>query len=261
MLKFKFSAWLALAAATALLTPQVSEAQRRGGWGWGGGGWGGGGWGGNNWGIGMGSPYYGGYGGYGSGWGYGYPYRGGYYGGYGYGGPTYSAYSYPYGYGNYYGSPYVYGSTPYGSTPYYDTTMSGTYGYGGQGYITPASYQQSFYPSGAQQQMPQDSNAAMIEVRMPADAELLVDGKRTQQTGPTRLFVTPPLTPGKTFTYELTVKRTGDAVGQTREVQVQPGQRAVVDLTQPAGNQNNNPQNRQIQESTPNNPTNPGPPK
>ena len=30
MVKFKFAAWLALAAAAALLTPQVSEAQRRG---------------------------------------------------------------------------------------------------------------------------------------------------------------------------------------------------------------------------------------
>ena len=77
MLKFKFSAWLALAAATALLTPQVSEAQRRMGWG--------GGWGpswGNNWG--WGNYYSPGYGlGYG---GYGYPYRGTYYGGYGWGG-------------------------------------------------------------------------------------------------------------------------------------------------------------------------------
>src|SRR2546421_257273 len=78
MLKFKFSAMLGLVAVAALLllTPQVSEAQRRGGGGRGG--WGGNSWGGSGWGISIGSPGYG----YGSGYGYGgYPYYGGY-GGY-----------------------------------------------------------------------------------------------------------------------------------------------------------------------------------
>src|SRR5204862_8190353 len=118
---------------------------------------------------------------------------------------------------------------------------------------------QSFYPSqysqqgGYQQQGGQDMNTALIEVRCPPDAELMVDGQKTQQTGPMRQFVTPSLKPGKTYTYELTMKRPGDATGQTREVNVQPGQRQMVDFTQQGPNPNQNP----IRQTDTTNPLNP----
>src|SRR5438876_7091694 len=40
---------------------------------------------------------------------------------------------------------------------------------------------------------------AYVRIRLPAGAELLVDGTRTKQTGSERLFESPPIPPGKKF--------------------------------------------------------------
>jgi uncharacterized protein (TIGR03000 family) len=46
---------------------------------------------------------------------------------------------------------------------------------------------------------------ARIELRVPAGAEVWLDGVPTRQTGDLRLFVSPPLTPGKEYVYALRV--------------------------------------------------------
>jgi uncharacterized protein (TIGR03000 family) len=218
---------LAVAGATLLLTPQTSEAQRRGG-GWGGyrgGSWGGyrgGGWGGN----------WGGWGGY-RGWGYGYG-SPGFWGGLGYG-------RYGYGYPSYgYYSDYSYPSSGYYSTyPSYSYAPSYTYSpntsaYGG----TTQSYQ-SFYPpdtsAGARPSV--NPNEVRIRVRVPdPNAQILFDGNPTQQRGTEREFVT-ELAPGQKGTYEVTARWT-DSSGkheETRKVPVRAGQTRVVDFNQSAG--------------------------
>src|SRR5207245_641837 len=73
-------------------------------------------------------------------------------------------------------------------------------------------------------------------VVVPADAELFFDGDATTQTGTERLFVTPPLTPGTTFHYNLVArwKTDGKAVEQKRTVDVTSGGRVRVNFLLPA---------------------------
>jgi len=229
---------------------------------------GGGGRGGTHWGVsvgGWGNPYYGG------GWG-GYPSYGNYYGGYGGGyGRYYGGYpNYGGGWGNPYGgycggtmysSPYYYGSAPYYSsyTPYYGS-QNWTSG-GAPIYIGSNTGYQSYYPpdNGGQDYQ----NTALVEVQVPADAELTFDGMKTSQTGPMRTFVTPTLEPGKTFTYEARATwkdNNGAPVTRTRQVRVEAGKRIQVNFmdategtSRPEGNQiqSNQPQGNQPQNILP----------
>ena len=52
-------------------------------------------------------------------------------------------------------------------------------------------------------------NAAMMEIRVPANAEVWVEGDKTSQTGAVRHFVSPTLQTGKTFTYDIRARWTG----------------------------------------------------
>ncbi len=74
-----------------------------------------------------------------------------------------------------------------------------------------------------------------IDVRIPANAEILFEGQKTAQTGPRRLFISPPLAAGQNFTYEIQAKwmENGREVTQSRKVPVAAGQRVMVDLTRP----------------------------
>src|SRR5713101_5618898 len=49
------------------------------------------------------------------------------------------------------------------------------------------------------------TSGAVIVVQVSASAELFFDDERTISTGPTRVFTTPPLEPGKDFTYTVKV--------------------------------------------------------
>jgi uncharacterized protein (TIGR03000 family) len=207
----------ALAAAILLGTAATSEAQHHGGGSHGGGWHGGGGHhGGVNWGVSIGTPYFGAY--------YGSPYWGGYgrgyYGGYGYYpsyGYAYEPYYYGYGY-----SPYYYTASPYYN--YYDSPV---------GYVQPGTSYQSFYPP---DYTTQQNNSANILVIVPPNAEIWFDGKKTSQTGQERMFVTPELTPGKSFSYEVRatwMDSKGNAVTQTRTVMVEAGKRSTVNFLEP----------------------------
>jgi len=193
------------AAAALLMTPSLSLAQRRGGGGSrNGGGWGGG----SSW-QGGANGWRGGYGGYG-------------YGGYGYG-------SYGWGYPGY-----------YGTTQYYVPGVDATSDYATQ----PGYYSNEAAPAYADSEpMPndriygsartaEDMNTARVNVRVPANAEVMFEGAKTTQTGSSRQFVSPPLTPGGNYTYDIQARwmENGRQVSRTRHVPVQAGQVVRVDF-------------------------------
>jgi uncharacterized protein (TIGR03000 family) len=74
---------------------------------------------------------------------------------------------------------------------------------------------------------------AVLVVRLPAGATLTVGDNATRQTGAERTFTSPPLTPGKTYTYELkaTWQDNGKTKTVTRQAEVAAGKRTVIDLT------------------------------
>ena len=78
----------------------------------------------------------------------------------------------------------------------------------------------SFYPSTA------PSNAVLLKVRLPADAELRIEGKRMTTAGASRQFLSPTLDPNKEYTYELQAKwmENGKEVSRTRTKTFKPGQ-------------------------------------
>jgi uncharacterized protein (TIGR03000 family) len=170
---------------------------------------------------------------YGGGGNYGGAYSGGYVGGLG-NGYRYAHYGYPHDqYTHYpYGFPYPYYNTsPYsGLSSTYDSGSSGSYGgvapSGADGVTAAAlsagSYQ-AFYPP-ATATTPANTHAR-VTVKAPADARVWFDGEPTTSTGPVRQFYSPPLTPGRRYSYEVRARWTenGREVTQTRQVDVTPG--------------------------------------
>jgi uncharacterized protein (TIGR03000 family) len=137
--------------------------------------------------------------------------------GYGYGG---------YGYGGYstYGGGYGY---PYGGS-YFVSPGAAYVPLGDPNYIQP--------PPTATPPAPA-SNVGQIQVVLPdGDGEVWFDGKKTRQTGPTRMFVTPAVDPGKTYNYQISAAwhQGGKLVGDERTVTVTPGATTVVDFSRPA---------------------------
>lgn len=80
------------------------------------------------------------------------------------------------------------------------------------------------------------SQPAYLRVRLPAGAELLVDGTRTKQSGSERLFESPPLPAGRRFIYNLkaTWKEGGKDVVREEVTRVEAGKESVVDFLQPS---------------------------
>src|SRR5579883_3342705 len=163
-------------------------------------------------GLGLGYPYFG----YGL-WGFGYPYS---WYGYGLGSPFLN---YNSGWGAYPYSYYGYGSTPYniyGYSSAYTPTPSDYGAAAGQSQVPPA---------------PRD-NMAHLLVIVPENAELWFNGTKTTQTGPQREFVSPVLTPGKHYSYEIKARwqENDKTVEQVRTVHVQANDWQTVDFTKPA---------------------------
>ena len=236
----------ALALTCLALFPADSFAQRRGGGGGsfnsgfnrgfsnalGGGygysGYGYGGYGGFNnslgyslgYGLGSNTFGYGGYGpggiGYGRGYGgYGMGYGSGYYSsGWSPGYSSWGSGSYPGGYAN-----------SYPSDNYSIMPSESIAGATGTGY-------QSFYPPSNAGQF-NDGTRAMIRVRVPADAQVMFEGTPTTQTGPERVFVTPPLEGNGNYTYKVTARwrdQSGQDVTRSETVRFSAGRTVDVDL-------------------------------
>jgi uncharacterized protein (TIGR03000 family) len=91
--------------------------------------------------------------------------------------------------------------------------------------------------AGEEQEEPNGNPArARLELRLPATAEIWVEGDRTSQTGSVRNFMSPQLEPGKSYTYSIRAHWTsvaGQDVEVTRTVKVQAGRRIVVDFLAP----------------------------
>jgi uncharacterized protein (TIGR03000 family) len=88
---------------------------------------------------------------------------------------------------------------------------------------------------GNEQRTPREDEArgeapATIVVRLPADAQLTVDGSPTRSTEAVRTLISPPLQPGKAYQYTLRaeVTRDGKKVERKRDVTVRAGQESVV---------------------------------
>jgi uncharacterized protein (TIGR03000 family) len=73
----------------------------------------------------------------------------------------------------------------------------------------------------------------LLDVRVPPNAEVLIDGTKTTTTGPVRQFISPPIEPGREYKYKVEAKwmDNGNERTQTRELVVRPGERKMVDLT------------------------------
>lgn len=156
---------------------------------------------------------------YGGSWGYGPGFSVGY-------GPRYAYGYYPnaaYGYGYY---PYTYGLSPYSPSLYPYNGTSAYYA------AAPSSGYTSFYPaeSGAT-----DGNRVRVNLRVPADAKVTFDGAATTQTGTERQFVSPPLTAGSTYSYEIVAQWEENGQPQERKerVRVQAGEVVNLNMTQP----------------------------
>src|SRR5207245_10829800 len=112
-----------------------------------------------------------------------------------------------------YGSPY-YGGYYYNQPSYNYGDPSYNYFQPSYGYVDSARPTPYYYPetsAGAGED--QDPNVAMLQVRVPENAEIWFAGSKTNQTGPVRHFVSPSLQPGRTFTYEIRARWT-DASGR-----------------------------------------------
>jgi uncharacterized protein (TIGR03000 family) len=168
--------------------------------------------------------------------------RGGYYGYYT---PGYTS-SYPGYYGGWYSYPRYYGwySSPGYYYPggynyaysnyspgYYTTYPSPSYA-PEYSYTGPASNYTSFYPPEAAGQSAPDENAALIDVKVPADADVWFNGTKTRQTGANREFESPTLTPGKTYGYDIKARWMGDdgEVTRTKHVTIRAGDHKTVDF-------------------------------
>jgi uncharacterized protein (TIGR03000 family) len=124
--------------------------------------------------------------------------------------------------------PESYANRGMGPNPYFD-------GAGRRYYSPPLNARQPVpgqnYSYGAY--APARDNEARLHVVVPADAKVWFDDKATQQTGPERYFESPPLTPGKEYSYDIKVQwrdRNGKEVTRTRHVDVRANSAVNVDF-------------------------------
>jgi uncharacterized protein (TIGR03000 family) len=77
-----------------------------------------------------------------------------------------------------------------------------------------------------------DNRTVLIDVRVPADAKIWFDDDPTKQSGAERQFVSPPLTPGKYFEYQIRAQwnENGKKLERTKRVTFQAGDRIHLDL-------------------------------
>jgi uncharacterized protein (TIGR03000 family) len=82
---------------------------------------------------------------------------------------------------------------------------------------------------------PAPGDRALLVVRLPAAAKLLVDEVETKQSGAERKFQTPALQAGKKYSYQLkaTWQENGEERVVTRKAFVRAGEQTTVDLTKP----------------------------
>lgn len=87
-------------------------------------------------------------------------------------------------------------------------------------------------PATAEEARQEPSERATIRVDLPEDARLTFDGEPTASTGPHRVFVSPPLSRGKEFSYTLRAElmRGGKATFLSKTITIRAGEETRVDL-------------------------------
>jgi uncharacterized protein (TIGR03000 family) len=133
-------------------------------------------------------------------------------------------------YGNYY-APYRYAPYRYSSSPYYYSYPRSTY------YDSYPTYSYQYSPSSYQSNYPATTSrdtSVLVKVHVPdPNAEIWFEGSKTSQHGTVREFQSPPLDPGRQYTYTVRARwmENGREVDRSRAVQVQGGQQVHVDFT------------------------------
>lgn len=172
-----------------------------------------------------------GYGAYRAGYGFYRPYYG--YGGFGLLGFGLGGYGLGYGYGGY-------GYGGYGGYASYGSSYGAGYGSSGLGlgYVPPSYDSAPAVPdAAAADQQPPVDNAIHLQLTVPENAEVYFDGAKTSQTGTTREFTSPALSPGQRYAYKISVRYPGpdgQPVNDTRQIFVRPNDWFSVDFTRPA---------------------------
>ncbi len=101
------------------------------------------------------------------------------------------------------------------------------------GYAPPVRETIVYYP--AAQPTAQEPARVIIDVKVPAQAELWIEGKKMSQTGELRRFVSPPLEPGQRYSYDFRIrwKEGSREATRVRNIDVQPGESYTIDLVNP----------------------------
>jgi uncharacterized protein (TIGR03000 family) len=91
----------------------------------------------------------------------------------------------------------------------------------------------NYPPAEVEQTNAPADNKVRVHLIVPAEAEVWFDGERTSETGRTRDYVSPALTPGKHYSYAIRARwiENGQPVDQTRKVTVGAGAVTTVDFT------------------------------
>jgi uncharacterized protein (TIGR03000 family) len=71
-----------------------------------------------------------------------------------------------------------------------------------------------------------------LDVRLPMGALVTIEGEKTSQSGSRRLFISPPVAPGKRYVYDVTAKwmQDGREMSRSSKVYVHAGETVQVDL-------------------------------
>ena len=82
-------------------------------------------------------------------------------------------------------------------------------------------------------EVPPDPNVATMNVRVPAGADVWVEGSKTGQSGTNRTYISPHLEPGLGYNYEIRARWTeaGKPVEATRQIKVHAGDTVDVDIS------------------------------
>lgn len=140
-------------------------------------------------------------------------------------------------YANVNNTPVIYGSSeltqPYTETNYvpmntgYPPYTAPSYG---NGTVVPAYDRGYESPRPENVQPSEDNSATLIRVRVPAEARIYVNDKRTTSTGEFREFVARKLVPGKAYTFPVkaVIERDGQVIERQEIVSVRGGEEASV---------------------------------
>jgi uncharacterized protein (TIGR03000 family) len=122
--------------------------------------------------------------------------------------------------------------------PHWSGSSSGGRSYGGRSFTPAPTYAPVVSPAPTTSQSffnapVRDNRTVLIDVRVPSDATIWFDDDSTKQTGAERQFVSPRLTAGKYYEYQIRAQwnENGKKKEQTRRVTFQAGDRIHLDFS------------------------------